>query len=194
MKLLWLDCETSGLNSVANDILTLSCIVEIDGKVEKGINLSIQPFSYENIDYKALEINGLDVTTIKTFDEPKVAHKKLTDFLSQYVDRYNPEDKFYFAGYNVHFDVSFIEQFFKKCGDKYFGSWINKYKLDIFSLVHMLAYTKKIELDNYKLKTVCDYFKIPIMAHSVQEDIIATRNLFTKLTKKIEFKDNEKNL
>lgn len=188
-KIFFFDIESSGLDSIKNDILTLSGIVEIDGKVKDTINLKMQPFNYDNISKEALEINGLTLEEIKTFDDPKVAHKKLIGFFSKYIDRYNRKDKFTLAGYNIiKFDIPFLNEFFKKCNDKYFGSWVNGYPLDVYQLVVLLKHLNAFNLDNIKLETIANELKIPIKAHEAEADTVATREVYNKLMHKIQLK------
>lgn len=194
MKIFWFDVETSGLDSIKNDILTLSGFVEIDGVIQKGINLKIQPFDYDNISPEALEVNGLKIEDIKKFDEPKVAHAKLVKFLSEYVNRYNKNDKLIPAGYNVGFDTDFLFQYFKKCNDPYCGAFIDYHKLDVASLVLFFKINKQFDFHGYKLSTIANELKIPLNAHDAREDIIATRNIYYALRKKIMFLPDDKNL
>lgn len=188
MKIFWFDIESSGLDSIKNDILTLSGFVEIDGEIKKGIDLKIQPFDYDNISAEALEVNGLKLEDIKKFDEPKVAHKKLVKFLSEFVNRYNKNDKLIPAGYNVMFDVNFLFEFFKKCNDPYCGAFIDYHKLDVASLVLFFKIQGLFDFHGFKLKNVADDLNIPLNAHDAKNDIIATRNVYNALMKRIEVK------
>lgn len=185
MKIFYFDTETSGLDFVKNDILTLSGLIEIDGKIVDEINLKIQPFSYDNISKEALEVNKLKLEEIKTFDDPKVAHKKLVNFFNKYVNRYDKKDKLLPVGYNVSFDTNFLFEFFKKCGDKYCGSYLDYHKLDIASLVLFLKINGVFNFHGYKLEQVANALDIPIMAHDSSEDIKATRKVYYKLLEKI---------
>lgn len=187
-KIFWFDVESSGLDPVKNDILTLSGVLEIDGKIIKGINLKIQPFNYDNISKEALEVNGLTIEEIKTFDEPKVAYKKLVSFLNTCVNRYDKFDKMIPAGYNVNFDVNFLFEFFKKCGDPYCGSYLDYHKLDVASLVLFFKIHGLFDFHGYKLEKVANQLEIPINAHDAKEDILATRKVYYKLMDKIELK------
>jgi len=176
-KIFWFDVETTGLDPIKNDILTLSGVVEIDGKLKESINLKVQPFSYENISKEALEVNKLTLEEIKTFEEPKVTHKKLVTYLCKYVDRYDKFDKFIPAGYNVGFDVAFLFEFFKKCNDPYCGTFIDYHKLDVASIVLFFKIHGFFPFHGYKLEKVAQDLCIQINAHDAQEDILATRQI-----------------
>jgi len=187
-KLFWFDCETTGLDPVKNDILTLAGVIEVDGKLIKGIDLKIQPFSYENISQEALDVNGLTIEEIKTFDKPEVAYRKLVSFLNKHVNRFNKKDKLIPSGYNVSFDVEFLFQFFKKCNDPYCGSYLDYHKLDVASLVLFFKIHGLFDFHGYKLTDVAQDLNIPLNAHNAKEDILATRKVYYKLMDKIEIK------
>ena len=188
MKILWFDVETTGLDPVKNDIITLSAIIEIDGKVERTLNLKVQPHSYENISQEALDINGITVEQMRTFDTPEVAHEKLVAYFERYVNRYDKFDKFQPAGYNITFDMLFLAEFFKKCGDKYFGSWVDYHKFDVATLIQFLHLKGVLTLENYKLVTVAGAMGIEFKAHDAQSDIVTTREICYKLLDMIEIK------
>jgi len=191
MKIFWLDVETTGLDPKRNDIVSLAGIIEIDGKIMEEFQFNIQPFNWDNIDISALKINGFTIEQLKKFMTPREAYIKLTRYLGKYVNKYNRNDKFQFGGYNNDFDIKFMAEFFKKCGDKYFGSWIDYHRLDPQVLLQFLHLKKDIELSNYKLETVAKYFGIPLNAHDALNDIKATREIVYKLIPRIKYLKEE---
>ena len=181
-KICWLDTETSGLDPKIHDILQISYIIEIDKKVEEKGNFYIQPFNYNTIEKAALEINKLEIAQIKTFPQPQEIYRKIKTILEKYVDRYNKNDKFSLAGYNnIMFDVPFFKQFFIKNCDSFFGSLFDYHTLDVLSLVYILEYKGILNLNNYKLTTVANYFNILFNPHDATEDIRVTREIFYKM-------------
>lgn len=192
MKVLWYDVETTGLDSKNNDILTLAGIVEIDEEVKEEFYLEMQPFNYDTISKKALEINGLTLEQIRKFQSPQQAYRKIQSIFSKYINRYNKNDKFISAGHNVRFDLDFLSNFFKKNNDKYFGSWCDYHTIDTLQILHLLKFKKAIEIENCKLVTASKKFGIDLSnTHNAMADIKATRELFYKLMQRIEIK-NEK--
>lgn len=180
-KVLWTDTETIGLDSKKNDIIQLSYLVDIDGEIKEEGNFYCQPFRFDTINAKALEVNNLSIAKIKEFPTPSEVYKKLIAVLDKYVDRYDKSDKLNPAGYNVRFDVDFLRNFFFKNNDKYYRAFFDHHLLSVDSLLYLLDYAGKIKLENYKLVTVAKYFGIEFQAHNSLEDIKVTRQVFYKL-------------
>lgn len=191
-KLVWIDSETTGLDSLQNDILTLSIIIEINGRIEDKLNLEMQPFNYQSITDEALKINGMSVEQIKKFPQPHEAHKKIVTLFEKYVNRYDKNDKLTPCGYNIGFDVDFLFKLFQKCGDPYCGSYLDYHKLDVASLVLFFKIRGLIDIEGYKLVDVCKALNIELNAHKAEDDIIATRKVFKQLMDKIELKNDQK--
>ncbi|KKM25630.1 hypothetical protein LCGC14_1593020 [marine sediment metagenome] len=180
-KLFFVDVETTGIDSIKNDIIQLGGLIEINGKIVEEINFTCQPFNYNTINATSLEINKTTIEELKTYQAPQTAHNNLKQILEKYVDKYDKNDKFSPVGYNVGFDVDFLRQFFFKNYDKYYGSLIDYHKLDVFGLVFILEFKGLIKLENYKLVTVAKYFGIEYEEHDALEDIKVTREVFYKM-------------
>ncbi len=188
-KIAWIDGETTGLDSLQNDLLTFSVIIEIDGEIKDKLNLEMQPFNYQSITDEALRINGMSVEQIKKFPPAHEAHKKIVALFSKYVDRYNKNDKLIPAGYNVGFDVDFLFKLFQKCGDPYCGSYLDYHKLDVASLVLFFKINGFFpNLEGFKLSEVAKALNVELNAHKAEDDILATREIYNILMDKIELK------
>lgn len=180
-KIFWFDTETTGLDFRKHDMIQIAYLVEINKDIKEEGKFYVQPFNYDTIDKGSLAVNKLEIATIKTFPSPQEIHRKIKSIIEKYVDRYNKNDKFSPAGYNVRFDVDFLREFFFKNNDKYYGSLFDYHVLDVFPFVFTLEYAGKIKLENYKLETLCKFFEIPLNAHDALEDVKATRLLYHKL-------------
>lgn len=186
MKILYFDTETTGRNAFRNDVIQLSGIIEIDGKVQEEFNYTCQPLNYDNVEAEALEVNGITLQKLYTFPTAKETLSEFVKLLNKYVDKYNRFDKFYPAGYNVKFDLDFVQQFFVKNGYKYgFGSYQNWQALDALAIAQYLSYRRVLKLDNLKLGTVCKHYNIELQAHDALCDIRATRELIKKFDESI---------
>ncbi len=180
-KLFYFDVESTGLDNKRNDIIQLGGLVEINKKIEEEFCFDCQPFNYNTIDAKALEVNKLTIAQIKEFPTPQEAHNKLVKVFDKYIDRYNKNDKFISCGYNVRFDVGFLSEFFLKNNHKYLFSYIDHHQLDVFNLLYILDYKGVLQLESYKLENVAKYFGIEHDSHSALSDIKVTRKIFYKL-------------
>lgn len=180
-KVLYFDTETTGIDPQKNAIIQLSGLIEIDGEVVETFNYKIRPLQSDEISQEALQVHGITEAEMDTFPEPKVVLEQFLTLLGKYCNKFDRDDKYYPAGYNVKFDLEMLHSFARKQGEKYLGSFLNWYPIDAMPLVHYLAYNSNFKLPDYKLKTVCDHFKIPIQAHDAMSDITATRDLIKQL-------------
>ncbi len=178
-KIFYFDVETTGLNPLSNGIIQLAWIIEVDGIEKSRNNLFIAPFEHDTISDEALEVNGLSREEIISFMNPEDAFQHLEDSLSSYCDRFDKNDKYYPCAYNGDFDYQFLQQWYLKNKCEFFGSWFNHHLLDPLILVNygVLKNYFSPPLINRKLKTVAEYFKIPIQAHDALSDITATKKI-----------------
>ena len=185
MKVFWFDTETTGTDPVANDIIQIAAIVEIDGEIKEKINLFCQPFDYDTIQPKALEVNGRTIEEFHSFPTPQETFKVFSKLLSKYINQYDKMDKFIPAGYNAKFDIDFLNNWFIKNGSKYFGSYFSWQPIDPLFLIPILRYVGLYSEDNAKLTTVAEYFGITFDAHDAFADIECTKLVCEKILQKI---------
>lgn len=185
MKVLWLDTETTGLDPEKNGLIEIAGLFEVDRLVMDGFNILVGLFDGQEISEDAAGIQGKTVEEfahkIDAHDPPILAHRKLKFIFDQCVNKYDREDKMIIAGYNISFDVGFIEAFFRKIGDPYLYSYIRKPMIDILAVCRYLSWAGIINVENHKLATVCEEFGIEFDAHTALEDIRATRELALKI-------------
>ena len=181
MKIFYFDTETTGTNPYKNGIIQISGIIEIDGEVKEEFNFKSKPFPADEINDEALEVSHTTKEMLESYDEPAKTYRSIINLLEKYCNKFDRNDKFYIAGYNVKFDADFLRQFFSKCGDQYFGSWFRWELIDALPIFHFINYLGKIKLENYKLSTICDHFGISLDAHDAMNDIRATREVIKKI-------------
>lgn len=184
-KVLYFDCETTGVDPVKNGIIQIAFVVEIDGVVVEQKEFKARPFPSDLIEETALEVNGITKEQLMNYPKPFDMYDDILKMLDRHCDKFDRTDKFYPAGYNVRFDVNFLAEFFRKCGSKYgIGTYINWKCVDPFPLMHMLDYAGKIALPDYKLQTVCNHFGVNLAnAHDAVSDVLATRELISIMIK-----------
>ena len=184
MKIAWIDTETGGVDPKKDALLQIAIEIFVDGEAKESEIFYAAPFDGDGVADGALEVNGFTRDQIKTFSPPMITHAKITRILGKYVNKYDPLDKFIFAGYGARFDVDFMRAFFKKNGDNYFGSFFFSLPLDVMSFVAeglMIGTVKPMK--SFKLVHVCDQLGIELGegAHDAMADIRATREVYSKL-------------
>lgn len=189
MKVMYFDVETTGLDSKENEIVQLGVIIEIEGKIKEERNFFLKPEKWDKVSPDALEVTGKTVEDLRKYPERRMAYHSFINLLGAYCDKYDRDDKFYPAGYNVNFDLDFLSEFFKSMKDPYLGSWLNWKQIDPLKILYFLEAKGEFMLPNYKLSTVCELFKIDIDAHDAMSDIRATRELTHKLFDKIKINE-----
>ena len=55
-KLFYFDIESTGLDNKRNDIISLAYLIEINKEIKEEGELFMQPFRYDTINAKALEV------------------------------------------------------------------------------------------------------------------------------------------
>jgi len=175
------------MSPIYHGIVELAIIVEIDGLIAEKHHFKARPFETDRINADSLKLLDLTIDEIKSYPDPNQMYWDLVKVLNKYVDRYDKDKtlKFFPVGYNVQFDLDFLQEFFRKNGDQFIGSYFNWRKMDVLQLLYLAHYKGQINLESYKLANVCEYFGIDLEAHDAMSDLVATRELFNKLEPKI---------
>lgn len=176
-KLLWIDTETTGLDAGKCAIWQLAGIVEVAGEVKEEFDIRICPFEGALVEEGALKLQDGAVSISDGMPE-KQAHEQLTRVLNYFVNKFDRDDKFVLAGYNISFDDPFLRALFVRTGDKYFGSYFAWPKLDVQTLVALYYSEMSFRPPNFKLETIAPLFGIALDAHDALSDIRATRSLY----------------
>lgn len=183
-KIIFIDTETGGVNAEKSALIQLSGIIEVDGTEKEKFNFYIRPFENSEVNEKALEVQGRtleELGTEKYIDE-SIIYKKFLEILDKYIDKYDKNDKFIVAGYNVKFDIDILKALFERNNNKFLFSYFNSSMLDPLYSVRLLQVAGMLPvLENNKLETWCKYFNIELKAHDSLQDITATKKLIEKL-------------
>ena len=188
IKIIFIDTETGGVNAEKSALIQLSGIIEVDGTEKEKFNFYIKPFENSEVNEKALEVQGRtleELGTEKYIDE-SIIYKKFLEILDKYIDKYDKNDKFIVAGYNVKFDIDILKALFERNNNKFLFSYFNSSMLDPLYSVRLLQVAGILPvLENNKLETWCKYFNIELKAHDSLQDITATKKLIEKLVELI---------
>ena len=187
MKIIFIDTETTGLNSQKHDIIQLAGLVVEDGKVIDSFNYKCQPVNWTDISPQALQVNNTTYEQLHSYETPKESFVKFLEVLNKH---YTPKDKFLIAGQNVKkFDWRFIVSFWEKHKsptDKDFQYFFdNRSSLDLMDLSKPMKTHGILEVENIKLGTIVEALNIQIEGnlHDALTDITVTYKSFYKLLK-----------
>lgn len=170
MNFLWLDVETTGLSEKKQDIIQLACIPVINGVPQKAFNEFCQPINWDTIEQEALDIHGITIEQLKTFQTPQ----EMIDKYIKYMQSFGV--KFTIAGYNVGFDKKFLSATFKKL-DKT-REFFSMFTINIHDVFRRVKDVKsQINSKSLKLGDLAKTYDIDIKAHDALSDIQATIEL-----------------
>ena len=172
-----IDCETTGLNSKVDKIIEIGAVKFIDGKIEefqKLININcnnIGNFNKSNfIPNEIIELTGITSNMLESYGVGlDLALKEFINFIG----------KLPVLGYNIQFDMSFLNSALFSLGERFDDSLsANK----IFDISRFVKKEKKF-LKNYQLKTVLEEYNI---AESVPHRALLDARLTTQLVLNLE--------
>lgn len=185
MKLCFYDLETTGVVPRKHGIHQISGLIDIDGEVKEIFDFKVRPHPNAVIDEEALRIGGVTLEQIKAYPPMQVIFAQFLAVLSRYVNRYDPKDKFWLAGFNIlAFDNQHLRVWFEQNADMYFGSWFWSDSHDVFPLASKKLAPYRQQMENFKLKTVCKQMGIEVdetKLHDAAYDNNLTRELYYKL-------------
>ena len=178
MKIAWIDTETTGLDPHKHGLIQVAVIIDIDDKIVARSDYRMNPVGKE-IDMQAMLTNGTAPEQLDAYPPMITVKNEIEKFFGQFVNKYDRTDKFVAAGYNVDFDLSFLEQLWLDCGDKFFYSWFERVPLDLYRNHRMLEWLGAASQPaNRKLETVAKLYGIePLNAHDAAADIEMTYNI-----------------
>lgn len=193
MKTFWFDCETSGLDPDVHGIIEIGFLVEIDGEIKETHQILMDPTKMPKgwrpalMTAEALNIQRRTEEEVLSYQSIARGYQELKDVLEKYVDPYDPKDKFVAAGYNVKFDMDFLQQLWIICGDSYFRSWFQFAVLDPVQIMAFLQYTGRIKYSgSMKLAELAHHFGVERQgAHDALVDIHMTRDLVKAINSSI---------
>lgn len=187
MKRAYIDLETTGLFPYKHGVTQIAIIIEMDNQIVEQKDIRVRPFPSDEIQPRALEVQGRTEHEIMSYPEPDEAMIELETLLGTFVDKYNKNDKFVFVAYNAKFDEEFLRKFFYKSNNKYFGSWFWTPTICAMHLAMHHLQSHRAKLPNFKLETICSALGLSTEEgagmHDALTDIILTRQLYQEICK-----------
>jgi DNA polymerase III subunit epsilon len=187
MRFLWIDTETTGIETKNSSCFEIGMILVDNGKQICERCFFLNPLSDTILYHEdAGKINGYTKEEIESFTPEKEEVPIIASFLTEARELFQKDglksEKMIIAGYNVGFDYDHITALFERNGLK-MEDYFTGVKADVFEQVKKASEAKVIPyLENRKLGTLCKYFAIDLTnAHDALADIRATRTLAAKL-------------
>jgi DNA polymerase III epsilon subunit-like protein len=172
----WIDTETTGLDPKTSAAFEIAVLVYQGGKIVGEELYFLNPLNDEiKWGEEAAKVNGVSEEEIYSFPPAE----KIVPYIVELLDKYKPEEKLVFAGYNAPFDYSHLEALFRRYGYA-IGDYFSGRLIDVLELVKdagkegLLPQTRDRKLD-----TMCKALGIEHgNAHTALSDIKATRRLY----------------
>jgi len=188
MKCIFIDTETTGLDSKKHGVIQLAGLIEVNGKLTEEFDFRMRPFPEDVIDREAMKVHGVTEDEVKQWLPPAKAHEGFIELLSRYVDRYEKTDKLHWVGYNAYFDVDVTREWFKKNNDRYFGSWFFHPPLDVMLLAAYALRAERPRIPNFSLTTVAEHIGVTVdkeKAHGALYDAKLAKDVFVQVERRI---------
>ena len=181
MYKLFIDCETSGLDPVKNQVLTTALVIcDENENVVSSKELKLKQIEGRIIDEKALEVNKINLAEHNEKALPIAEFcLEVEKFLTQYLSYNPPYSKVRVYGHNVKFDLDFLKHTFNKTYVEYPFHYHYQDTMIIAVLFKDLG-VLPIDL-RINLGSLCAYFGINAEFHNALEDTVATAKLYFKM-------------
>lgn len=187
MKLLFLDTETTGTDLSKHSVHQISGAIVIDGKVIEVFDIKFRPRKDAIIDNEALTTTNITKDELLSRElSYEQGYKTFLNILDKYINKYNRADKFFLAGYNVHFDKDFIYRLFVDNSNNYWFSYIWGNHIDVMVLLTPVLAEQRPLMKDFKQGTVAKYLGFDFdetKLHDALFDIYICMGLYCYVTK-----------
>lgn len=186
MKVAWIDTETTGLDAQKHGIIQVAIIIDIDYQTVARSDFRMNPIG-KAMDPQAMAVHGLSEEQIAAYPPAMATKAKIETFLAQFINKYDKQDKLVPAGYNVDFDLGFLQKLWEDTGDKYFYSWFAHAPLDIYRAHRLLEWLGVADAPaDRKLETMAKMYNIDTPnSHDAAADVETTRQIGEIIRSKI---------
>ena len=164
-----LDCETSGLNSKKDEILSIGAVHIKDNKIlmRKTFNIFLKPS--KNINVESIKIHHIRPVDLKNGIDAQEAIYQLLDFIGS-----RP-----IVGYYIKFDVAIISRYTKE----FIGIKLPNKTIEVSSLYYKTIRKRSdYQFVDLRFDTILKKLDIPILGkHDALNDALMTAMIFLKL-------------
>jgi len=181
MNLLWIDVETTGLDKHRNGIIQIAGIVEVDGTERERFNLQMNPEA--ELDPVSQTIHGISQAEISGYPSRQETFDRFTSILLRYVRFEEPNTRFCPAGYNVRFDIGFLDQWFRSMREPGLGAYFRRERVDPSAMMKALQeYLGKRKMPSWSLRAVASQMGLSFgERHDALEDVEMTREIHHRI-------------
>ena len=164
-----LDCETSGLNSKKDEILSIGAVHIKDNKIlmRKTFNIFLKPS--KNINVESIKIHHIRPVDLKNGIDAQEAIYQLLDFIGS-----RP-----IVGYYIKFDVAIISRYTKE----FIGIKLPNKTIEVSSMYYnTIRKRSDCQFVDLRFDTILKKLDIPILGkHDALNDALMTAMIFLKL-------------
>ena len=164
-----LDCETSGLNSKKDEILSIGAVHIKDNKIlmRKTFNIFLKPS--KNINVESIKIHHIRPVDLKNGIDAQEAIYQLLDFIGS-----RP-----IVGYYIKFDVAIISRYTKE----FIGIKLPNKTIEVSSMYYKTIRKRSdCQFVDLRFDTILKKLDIPILGkHDALNDALMTAMIFLKL-------------
>lgn len=146
MNILFIDCETTGLDPSRNAMIEFAA--ELHSSGAKVAEFSTPMYDKKSpVTLGALRVNGKNLKQIYELKDEAVALMELVDWLLSL----KVEGPVYVCGHNVHFDISFLRALFNKYNLEGLDQVIGYHFIDTSAIGIALVASGKLQVENNKV-------------------------------------------
>lgn len=186
---IFIDTETTGLNTGKHSVHQIAGIIEIDGEVVDKFDISFAPRLDAEISKEALDKCKLTEEELRARPlDYEGGYKAFKSKLKEYINPYDRGVKALFVAYNAFFDNGFLRALFLDNKDNYFGSFFWSGNIDILALAAEYLAERRPDMPNFKLLSVAEELGLFFDAdklHDALVDIELSREVYRIVTSRI---------
>jgi len=174
MNTVTIDIESTGFDALSNSVITIGCLVN-----DKEYLLKAKPESKEKWGTSAEEVHGISYDEAMTFPSARHTAEELLSII--------PKNSIFVCHakkiQGSFFDWRMMMGFFLKNSSIY--EWRKRFMNTHDSSMNMastlILAKEKLQLENYKLNTVAEYYEIELEHHNALSDARATNEIYKQL-------------
>ena len=181
---LFLATATTGLNPEYDDIIKLSYRIEHNNAIVDQNTFHVKPRRGRlpsSISQEALDFNGLDIDTLRTYGNPEEACYNFIATLKEVTNK--GKDKLTVVGHNIKFDLDFLNNFIKLYTDYNLYSYVKFGGYDLLYVAPLIENSTRESYRDYKFATLCKVFGLYYDSKNIESKTENIKNLFDVFNK-----------